>query len=194
MAKGQQDWPLLIVGIGQGNGADPPIWVAVGTPLFKALMEDGFVAMFIGALSSHQQSLAGFGFGDDMDPCINDPTNMMEVVENKMQQSLNLWVGLLCAMGGALVPKKCFWYLLDLKWESGKWIYVNHQDRFKLKIPDNTGEEVTLPLLPASKACRTLTLSSEWECLNRTTTPGEYCKYLTELDGNRKTDIFGSRV
>jgi len=142
-----------------GNrAAGPSIWAAISTPLFKALNMDGFLATFICTLSLHQQSLAGFGFVDDTDLCISDSTNQVAQVAEKMQQSLSLWAKLLHANGGVLVPEKCFWYLLDLQWAHGKWEYTLNNDKFKLQIDKDSGAATQLPLLPASEACRTLSV------------------------------------
>jgi len=47
-------------------------------PLFHALTMEGLiVATFICALSGHHHNLAGFGFMDDMDLCVNDSTVIM---------------------------------------------------------------------------------------------------------------------
>jgi len=108
MSKNCSDWLHPIAGIGQGNSAGPPIWVAVSTPLFQALNTDRFITTFICTLSAHQQTLVGFGFVDDSNLCVNDHTNKVEAIAWKMQQSLNLWAGCLCTTGGAVMPKNGF--------------------------------------------------------------------------------------
>jgi len=65
--------------------------------------------------------MAGFAFVDDTDLIVTDVTNDAKQVFWKMQNSLRLWHGLLQATGGDLVPAKCFWYLIDFKWEQGQW-------------------------------------------------------------------------
>jgi len=45
-----RDWDTAI-GIGQGNGAGPQIWVAVSTVLFKVLREDSFFANLVCTMS-----------------------------------------------------------------------------------------------------------------------------------------------
>jgi len=42
------------------------------------------------------------------------------------------WEGCLVATGGALSPKKPFWYLVDYKWSGPKWEY-----RTKAEMPAN---------------------------------------------------------
>jgi len=120
-AQGQDDWEEPTAGIGQGNGAGPQIWAAVSTPLFEILQEEGFVATFICALTKHQRQMAGFA--NDTDLIITDETNTEKQVSRKMQESLWLWHGLLQATGGDLVPEKCFWYLIDFRWNNALGIY-----------------------------------------------------------------------
>jgi len=47
---------------------------------------------------------------DDVDLCITDTSQDDKQVIKRMQESINMWAGLLNATGGALVPEKCFWY------------------------------------------------------------------------------------
>jgi len=116
-------WGKPIAGIGQGNGAGPQIWAAVSSPLFELLKQQGFFANIIGAISLHSWKLSGFAFVDDMDLCITHPSNNIMQVASHMQGLVSTWEGLLHATGGALVPNKCFWYLIDFDLQHGKCLY-----------------------------------------------------------------------
>jgi len=63
--------------------------------------------------------MAGFGFVNDIDLCINDPSNNGVKVVQRMQELIKLWAELLQATGGALIPEKCFWYYIHNQWENG---------------------------------------------------------------------------
>jgi len=39
----------------------------------------------------------------------------------QMQKVVHRLEGLLWATGGALVPDKCFWYLVDFEYANNKW-------------------------------------------------------------------------
>jgi len=92
-----------------------------------------------------------------MDLIIMDDTNMEQAVALKMQQSLQLWHGLLQAMGGDLVPEKCFWYLIDFKWANNCWQYIKWMANERvLSIPWSDGTKVQIPLLETGEARRTL--------------------------------------
>jgi len=106
-SNSQADWSEPVAGIGQGNGAGLQIWVAVSTPLFKILMQDGFVAMVTCGISLLQQQLCGITFIDNTDLIVTDQSNQAQQVTHKMQQALQLWHRLLKVTGGDLVPEKC---------------------------------------------------------------------------------------
>ena len=38
----------------------------------------------------------------------------------KMQQAIDFWNGILIVNGGVLKPEKCYWYLVNFKWENGE--------------------------------------------------------------------------
>ncbi len=106
-------WGKPIAGIGQGNGAGLQIWAAVSSPLFELLQQHGFFAHIIGTILLYARKLTGFAFVDDTDLCVTHPSNNILQVASHMQGSVTSWEGLLRATGGALVPDKCFWYLID---------------------------------------------------------------------------------
>jgi len=137
---------LPLAGIGQGNGAGPQIWAAVSTPLFQILTKEGFIASVICAISHLEVSMAGFGFVDDVDLCIMIPKGNGEQVVHKMQQSINMWAGLLRAMGGALVPKKCFWYYIHNTWKNCKWQYVPNPTTHAMVVPNDNNAPIPTPV------------------------------------------------
>jgi len=73
--------------------------------------------------------MGGFAFVDDTDLIITDKSNNERTVANKMQQSLQLWHGLLKATGGDLVPDKCFWYLINFQYKKNHWKYKTWEDK-----------------------------------------------------------------
>jgi len=126
--QGLDKWDKPTAGIGQGNGTGPQIWVAVSSPLFDIMWQEGLVMTFICTISKEHQELAGCAFVNDMDLIVNENTNKPTQVCKKMQASLTMWVGLLCATRGDLVPDKCFWYFLDFHWVNNHWKYKMIQE------------------------------------------------------------------
>jgi len=148
ITQNRTHWGEPIAGIGQGNWASPQIWAAVSAPLFQVLLQDGFIATFICSLSHHHRPLAGFGFIDNMDLCINDTTNNVNIVAEKLQKSLDMWARLLQMTGGALMLEKCFWYLLHPVWCKGKWAYTQGNDDHGLNMLNDKNTKVIIPRLP----------------------------------------------
>jgi len=72
--------------------------------------------------------LAGLAFVDDTHLIVNNASNLIDTVKDKMQCSLTMWHGLLRATGGDLVPDKCFWYLIDFKWQNQQWKYKSNAE------------------------------------------------------------------
>jgi len=74
-----------------------------------------------------------------------------------MQDLVTNWEGLLRATSGALVPDKCFWYLINQWWEKDHWWYINtHEAPVHLQVADATGQLTQIPQLEPSKAHQTL--------------------------------------
>jgi len=152
----QQTWAQPVAGIGQGNGAGPAIWAAVSSPLFEIMWEDRFLTKVICAMSSHECCLSGFAFVDDTDLCVSGHATAAQTVQS-MQGPITNLEGLLWTTRGALVPKKCFWYLLDQHWMDGHWAYrpLSHISG-DLKVVDAYGKLTVIPHLEVTEARRTL--------------------------------------
>jgi len=146
-------WGKPIAGIGQGNGVGPQIWAAVSSPLFELLQQQGFFAQIIGSISLHSRKLSSFAFVDDTDLCVTHSSNNITQVASHMQRLVSTWEGLLRATGGALVPEKCFWYLIDFELHNGKWRYCTVGDLpGSLFVHDHHGRCSSIPQLEASNA------------------------------------------
>jgi len=88
-------WSYPTVGIGQGSGAKPHIWVPGSSPLFQILTQEGIIAQILCMISGHQMSLARFGFVDNVSLCITTPHQTGITAVQQMQESLTIWTGLL---------------------------------------------------------------------------------------------------
>jgi hypothetical protein len=57
-----------------------------------------------------------------------------------MQKALSAWEEGLRATGGAIVPKKSHWYLIDFVWDKGNWRYMKiEESAADIQICDCTG-------------------------------------------------------
>jgi len=136
-----------------GSGEHPPFCNSVSR---------GFVAQIICAMSKAKLKLAGLASVDDMDLIANDTSNEVNKVSEQMQQSLSTWHGLLQATGGELVPEKCFWYLIDFKWNNNKWQYkCVHELPGQLLVKQYPNGHITIPRLEPNKARWTLGVNQD---------------------------------
>jgi hypothetical protein len=83
--------------------------------------------------------IVGFAFVDDKDLLRASRLGgqTYQEVGQDMQNGLDLSEGLLKATGGALVPEKSYWYLIDFKWHNGAWKYSTMEEiPFDLTVKD----------------------------------------------------------
>jgi hypothetical protein len=116
-----RDPPLQ--GIGQGNECGPAGWAVISTPLINMMRTAGFGFSLFTALTVSAVSFVCYAFVDDAnlvhtakDVHTRGPTVLVE-----MQQALDHWEGGLKATGGALVPSKSYWYLINFVWTGEHW-------------------------------------------------------------------------
>jgi len=129
------------------------LWAAVSTLLFMILRQEEVVATIICAISLQCCETSGFAFVDDTDLIVTDPSNNEQKVVGKMQDSLTLWHGLLKAMGGDLVPEKCFWYLIDFTHDGNQWRYKQwNTAQRQLQITKDNRTKVVIPRLQTNEA------------------------------------------
>jgi len=74
--------------------------------------------------------------------CVSlDLTSIPWKVRLAMQNSMDNWEGLLHATGSALIPTKCFWYLINFPFVNNMWMSPNikNPESYKLRMSTNTG-------------------------------------------------------
>jgi hypothetical protein len=71
-----------------------------------------------------------------------------------MQGGIDYWEGGIRATGGALIPSKSHWYLLDFIWENGQWRLALKEDNntFLLHVKDCNGVRQMLERLEPHEA------------------------------------------
>jgi hypothetical protein len=148
---------IPIQGVGQGNGAGPQIWALVSSPVLNMLRSKGLGAQFISSVSKHQTELVGYAFVDDTDLVVSKPDIPIQDVNSLMQSSLTAWEGGIRATGGAIVPEKSHWYLVEFGWKDGNPFYKTvHDSPGKLEVNDIHGKPQRLRQLEPWEAVRTL--------------------------------------
>ena len=156
---GGNEWTTPVHGVGQGNGASPTIWAVVSTPVLNMMRANGFGTTFCSALNGDIINFVGYSFVDDTDLCQTAQTQgeLASSVLAEMQEGLNMWEGGIRATGGAIVPEKSHWYLVDFKWRNGKWSYaLVDESPGILRVKDSSGTEQILERLALSDARQTL--------------------------------------
>jgi hypothetical protein len=146
-------------GIGQGNGAGPAIWAVVSTPLLNMLRASGVGSHFISPISGKDIHFVGYAFVDDTDLIQTADEGMAtgSDVARELQRALDIWEGGLNATGGAIVPEKSHWYLVDFRWIGGVWKYLPVADcPASLWVKDISGERKLLKRLEPHEAANTL--------------------------------------
>ena len=95
------------------------------------MLQAGFHCFLSAVLSGIMVTMVGYAFVDDTDLILTaeDNTTPARKLLNRFQDAVNYWEGLLRATGGTVEPSKTFWYLVDFKWDKGKWQYHSSADQ-----------------------------------------------------------------
>jgi hypothetical protein len=176
---GGRDTDTPVHGVGQGNGAGPAIWAAVSSPVIEVMRTHGFGTEFVSALSGALVKFVGYAFVDDTDLCqtARAQTDSGAVVAACLQEAVHCWAGTIRATGGAIVPQKSHWVLIDFKWKHGIWEYASIADTpARLEVHDSQGVLHQLERLEPSEARRTLGVRLAPDGNNRAE-----CEHLREV-------------
>jgi hypothetical protein len=116
---------LYMMGFGQGNRAAPPSWIQLSAVLVNVFKQLELEALVVDPLTRESIHSMGTLFVDNTDlytwkDGLLDPGQLWL----QTQVELTQWSNLLNTTGGALKPKKCFWYMLDYTCEDGEWTYA----------------------------------------------------------------------
>jgi hypothetical protein len=117
-------------GVYQGNGAGPGIWLLVSIPIINMLKSAGFGFTVRTVISGDEFSFVCYTFVDDSDvvhSSTDDDPYTSDLV-SEMQQVVDMWEGGLRASGGALVPSKSYWFLIDFVFECNRWRYARLEE------------------------------------------------------------------
>jgi hypothetical protein len=116
---GGMKWDPLM-GLGQGNGAAPPGFLAVCTLMINVYRRLGHGIEFVGDWSRDAFMLAAVLYVDDSDllhMAKGYPTNAKFLA--LVQSATDDWAGLVHASGSSLKHQRCFWYMLGWQWVNG---------------------------------------------------------------------------
>jgi hypothetical protein len=152
-------------GVGQGNGAAPAIWAVISAVLLSIMRDEGFGLNLLTAFSMMAIVIAGIAFVDDTDllHAVTHPNMPGSLLIPQMQRVVDTWEGLLRATGGALRDEKLYCYLIEFKFQQGRWKYRSKQELsggLDMNVVDSRSElrplRVPLTRLEPSEARETL--------------------------------------
>jgi hypothetical protein len=110
------------LGLGQGNAAAGPGFLAISTQIVNAYLQDGHGARTMTSLSHRCFVLAAVLYVDDADNI--HVTALVSATLKKLidhaQLSTNAWGGLAIATSAAMKPDKCFAYFLVYNFSNGR--------------------------------------------------------------------------
>ena len=137
------------MGLGQGNGMAPPGFTAMSTLMINAYKSLGNGVDLHSAWSGMVFVLAAVIFVDDSDLLhMADSLSTDEEFSCKIQRATDDWAGIVCATGGSLKPKKCFWYMLSPVWKNGipQLKTLSQLPTTSITIPQPDGTRVAITL------------------------------------------------
>jgi hypothetical protein len=136
-------------GLGQGSGAAPSLFSAVSTLMIMAFLQLGHGVQISTTVTGFVFTLAAILYVDDTDVLhrAKSPTMSDEEFFDQVQQATNDWANLAIATGGALKPKKCFWYLIAFRFCNGRAFYkmLSQLPRRHLTVPLPDGTSAPNP-------------------------------------------------
>ena len=109
-------------GMIQGHGTAPTGWRMTSTPIINAIRKAGYGFRLPTAISRTTLPIACTAFVDDTDLWLtaSSATSSFSNTQQRAQQMIDLWNGLLHSTGGALVAKKSYWHWIGFQWTGTK--------------------------------------------------------------------------
>ena len=137
-------------GLGQGNGAGPSVWSIVSSKMFQVMHSRGASTTITSPITNDTIDICGFAFVDDTDLIAMSPDGCNDPSEsiNRMQYVVNEWEAVSKSTGGALVPKKCWGWIISFKWINDNWSYnTNTDDLNPLTVKDEANKVHNIEML-----------------------------------------------
>ena len=128
-----------------GSPDAPMKWALATTPVLESMRSKGFGVAFQTAITGETIELIGGMFVDDGTYFQQAPSNKGADVVSLTQEAQSYLRGLFWATGGAIHPKKSFWWLIDFTWNAGVPTLKKKAMINQIRIEDKNGNLVTLP-------------------------------------------------
>ena len=117
-------------GGGQGNPAAPPMWIALTVILISIMNQLAPGVTIVTPISLLVTTITVIMYVDDSSIFILGRSNEYPTtIITRAQKYLDEWCNYLWVTGGALRPEKCWYTLVDFRWEDGFWFYQEDDSR-----------------------------------------------------------------
>ena len=139
-------------GLGQGNGAGPSVWSVVSSKMFQVMHHRNAATKIVSPLTNTSVDVCGFAFVDDTDLIAMSPQGCNDHTDanKRMQTVVNEWEAVSKTTGGALVPSKCWSWIMSFKWNKDRSEYDTQEGTMTVKdAKDNT---LPMEILPPHQA------------------------------------------
>ena len=110
-------------GLGQGNGGAPSAWSIVSLKMFEVMHKRGMATTITSPITKSSVEVCGFAYVDDTDLITMQENNCHTDAKNHMQETINEWEAVSKVTGGALVPSKCWSWIIAFEWDGDRWCY-----------------------------------------------------------------------
>ena len=156
----EQGYKAAPNGLGQGNGCAPTAWSVVSSKMFQVMHKRGASTQIMSPLTRSEIDVCGFAYVDDTDLIassqnINDTSDATK----KMQRTVNEWEAVSKTTGGALVPEKCWSWIVGFEWKNDSWTYSDTSSKHSITVKDENGNVHPMTMLGASEAKEMLGVS-----------------------------------
>ena len=168
--KTTKNQPLL--GIGQGNGGGPAIWLAHLTVMFTALSSicKGFTTRCVNG--KKKLCTVGTGYVDDVTLLVTTKYSEEQTetqVKKRIKRMAKTWEKILHTTGGKLELSKCFWIPITWGWKKGRLKMRNkgrHPTELKIKESES-GNKVRIkrisPIVAEKRLGVQYSLDGKWK-------------------------------
>ena len=129
----------LLQGGGQGNPAAPPMWTAISIILLRILASCDPGVIMTASISLIVTLVTAIMYVNDTDLFVRRREDEgVDSLQLRTQNIIDKWTGALWATGGVLRPEKCWWMLVEFKWQGSKWKYVDKDDvEMQIVVPNH---------------------------------------------------------
>ena len=147
-------------GLGQGSGCAPTAWSIVSSKMFEVMHKRGVSTKISSPLTNTEIDVCGFAYVDDTDlVAMSNNVNDITDAHKRMQKTVEEWEAVSKVTGGALVPSKCWSWIIGFEWKQDNWSYKKVSVQDSIKVKDEHGIEHHMTMLEAHEAREMLGVS-----------------------------------